>query len=217
MCRTFVAGPFYGSFLVLPGYRRYNFPVSKAICAGAFDVPGAARRALVQLARQTLEHCVRSGIGPLCDLETPALHSAGAFVTLRRKNGALRGCVGRLVSEKPLFETIAEMTRAAALEDPRFPPVTAAEAASLRISISLLSPIEAVDDPAMLQLGAHGLYIENGLSHGLLLPQVPVEQGWDVEEFLRQTCRKARLADDAWQQAGTRVACFTSRVIEEEP
>jgi len=141
----------------------------------------------------------------------------GAFVTLRRKDGALRGCVGSILPGEPLSVTVSEMTRAAALDDPRFPPVTSDEVADLRISISLVFPLARLEDPAMLRIGEHGLYIENGLRCGVLLPQVPVEQGWDSLEFLSQTCRKANLAENAWQEPETKISCFTTHVIEEEP
>ena len=186
--------------------------------ARVVDIPPDAGRALMQLARRTLAETARAENDTVGDIEHPVLRGSdfGAFVTLRRKDGALRGCVGRILAEEPLFKTIMEMTRAAALDDPRFPPVGAEEIADIRISISLVSPLSPLDDLAMLRIGEHGLYIENGFRRGVFLPQVPVEQGWDKQEFLSQTCRKANLAEDAWREPETRIACFTTQVIEEE-
>lgn len=193
--------------------------MTSTIPARVVGIPPDAGRALVQLARQTLAETANGEEGRVGDIAHAVLRGSdfGAFVTLRRKDGALRGCVGRILAEEPLFETIVEMTRAAALDDPRFSPVTAEEIADIRISISLVSPLSPMDDPTMLRIGEHGLYIENGLRRGVFLPQVPVEQGWDRQEFLNQTCRKANLAEDAWREPETRVACFTTQVIEEEP
>ena len=177
-------------------------------------------RPLVQLSRQTLESSTDGGSVPMGDVVGhPSLEGLdlGAFVTLRRGDGALRGCMGCILPEEPLPETVVQMTRAAALDDPRFAPVSRDEVADIRISISLVFPLAPLHDPALLRIGEHGLYIQNGLRRGVLLPQVPLEQGWDTLEFLSQTCLKAKLAEDAWREPETKVACFTTRVIEEEP
>jgi uncharacterized protein len=192
--------------------------VGDAICTTAVVIPADSGRKLVKLARRTLEGVIQGEKEDVQNPWDPILYGSdyGAFVTLW-KNGALRGCVGTLWPDDPLFETVAAMTRAAAQCDPRFSPVTSAELAEIRISVSLLSPLTPVDDPTMLRVGDHGLYVENGHKRGVLLPQVAVEQGWDMQEFLRQTCRKGHLAEDAWQKPDTKVACFTTHVIEEEP
>jgi len=184
----------------------------------AVDIPADTGRELVRLARRTLEGVIRGENEYVGDAPDSILQRSdyGAFVTLW-KNGSLRGCVGTLSPDDPLFETVAAMTKAAARSDSRFPPVTADELADIRISVSLLSPLTRVDDPTMLRVGDHGLCVENGHNRGVLLPQVAVEQGWDMQEFLRQTCRKGHLAEDAWRKPDTRVACFTTHVIEEEP
>lgn len=192
--------------------------MGEAICTTEVDIPADSGRELVQLARRTLERITRGEQEDVRDIRDPILYGSeyGAFVTLW-KNGALRGCIGTLWPDDPLFETVSAMTRAAAQRDPRFSPVTSNELAEIRISVSLLSPLTPVDDPMTLRVGDHGLYVENGHKRGVLLPQVAVEQGWDMQEFLRQTCRKGHLAEDAWQKPDTKVACFTTHVIEEEP
>jgi uncharacterized protein len=136
----------------------------------------------------------------------------GAFTTLYCR-GKLRGCVGYPGALLALFRTVIETARAAAFEDPRFPPVTLAEAGELAISISVLSTLTPIA-PDQIEVGRHGLVIAAGGRRGLLLPQVPVEHGWDRVTFLEQTCRKAGLPPDAWK-AGATVEAFNAEVFGE--
>ena len=122
---------------------------------------------------------------------------AGVFVTYS-KNGSLRGCIGTLRPVMPLREAVARMARSAALEDPRFPPISAEELPDIEFEISVLTPMQLVADPAGVRVGTDGLYIVSGQHSGVLLPQVPVEQAWSREEFLRAVCRKAGLPEDAY-------------------
>lgn len=175
----------------------------------------AQRRRLLQVARQSLRHAV--GLGPPADTHTddPVLRQpAGAFVTLK-KDGELRGCIGHIEAVGPLIETVAEMARAAALEDPRFYPVTAEEEPAIEIEISVLSPITPCPDLEAIEIGRHGLVVSQGPYRGLLLPQVPVEWGWDRETFLRRTCQKAGLAPDAYLR-GAKVHWFEAEVFGEK-
>ena len=136
----------------------------------------------------------------------------GAFTTLyaRRK---LRGCVGYPTALLSLHRTVMETARAAAFDDPRFVPVTLAEAPELLISISVLSPLRPILADA-IEVGRHGLLITDGVRRGLLLPQVPVEHGWDRITFLEQTCRKASLPLDAWcRSAQIKIEAFTAEVF----
>jgi AmmeMemoRadiSam system protein A len=138
-------------------------------------------------------------------------------VTLH-KHGRLRGCIGYIQALKPLRQAVAEMAVQAALHDPRFPPVTSDELPELHIEISVLSPLEAVADVSEIEVGTHGLVIEDGRSRGLLLPQVPVEYGWDRDTFLEHTCAKAGLPPDRWKAQGVTITKFTAEVFgEEEP
>lgn len=136
----------------------------------------------------------------------------GAFVTLK-KQGMLRGCIGSVVSDLPLRETIARMAQAAAFEDPRFPPLAEDEFAELEVDISVLGPVTQCDDVREIEVGRHGLIVRRGMQSGLLLPQVPVEWGWDRETFLSQTCRKAGLPEDAWKREGTQILWFEAEVF----
>ena len=146
-------------------------------------------------------------------LDPPSAHLAelrGAFTTLYYRGG-LRGCVGYVFPVTPLYRTVAETARGAAFDDSRFSPVTRDEAPELQISLSILSPTQLI--PAdQIEIGRHGLLISLGPYRGLLLPQVPVEHGWDRVTFLEQTCRKAGLPLDAWQ-TGARLEAFTAEVF----
>jgi uncharacterized protein len=149
---------------------------------------------------------------------TPSTHLAeprGVFTTLY-SSGRLRGCVGYPTALMPLYRAVTESARAAAFEDPRFPPVVLEEARKLKISVSVLSPLRPIL-PEQIEVGRHGLLISGGSGRGLLLPQVPVEHGWDRNVFLEQTCRKAGLPTDAWRN-GTKmeIEAFTAEVFSDE-
>ncbi|MFZ0800429.1 MAG: AmmeMemoRadiSam system protein A [Terriglobales bacterium] len=123
----------------------------------------------------------------------------------------LRGCVGYAVPIAPLYRAVAETARAAAFEDSRFLPVTEQEALKLEVSLSVLSLLFPIH-PEAVKVGRHGLIVSQGSRRGLLLPQVPVEHGWDRETFLEQTCRKAALPLDAWRKGAT-IEAFTAEVF----
>jgi AmmeMemoRadiSam system protein A len=168
---------------------------------------------LLALARETLERFLMTESLPLSRPDSDALRQErGAFVTLKRDD-ALRGCIGSLVGQRPLYLEVQRSAVMAALDDSRFPPVTADELSELDIEISVLGPLEPVADVTAIQVGIHGLLIVDENNQGVLLPQVPVEQGWDQDEFLVQICRKANLPDDAWQSS--QLYRFTAQVFEE--
>jgi len=136
----------------------------------------------------------------------------GAFVTLKR-NGQLRGCIGRIASSHPLYLTVSEMAEAAAFHDTRFPPLLLSECNDLDVEISVIGPITHCDDPSLVEVGKHGLIVRRKERQGLLLPQVPVEWEWDSETFLDQTCRKAGLPAEAWHDPETEIYWFEALVI----
>ena len=138
----------------------------------------------------------------------------GAFTTLYAK-GKLRGCVGYPTALLPLYRTVMETARAAAFDDPRFVAVTLAEAPVLKVSISVLSPLCPIAADAV-EVGRHGLLITGGSRRGLLLPQVPVEHGWDRVTFLEQTCAKAGLPHDAWHNPQIKLEAFTAEVFADD-
>jgi AmmeMemoRadiSam system protein A len=178
------------------------------------EYSAAEQRWLLQLAHATIRAAVTgSEVDSQSPVATPHLHqSRGAFVTLH-EDGQLRGCIGSITAYAPLDETVREMAIAAALEDPRFQPVTEAELGKLQLEISVLSPMFAIA-PEDVVVGRHGLMITHGGHRGLLLPQVPVEWGWNRETFLAQTCRKAGLPEDQWKK-GAKLEAFTAEVFGE--
>ncbi|MBN1411185.1 MAG: AmmeMemoRadiSam system protein A [Spirochaetales bacterium] len=139
----------------------------------------------------------------------------GAFVTLTL-NHNLRGCIGYVIAAKPLIETVKDVAVSAAFHDPRFSPVTKKEFDKLKIEISVLSPLEEIDDVNKIKVGVHGIVIRKGFASGLLLPQVATEYNWDLHTFLNQTCRKAGLKSDAWKEPGTRIEIFSAIVFNED-
>jgi len=170
---------------------------------------------LLKLARSAIISNFDDSVKPPQAPQSPILQEKrGAFVTLK-KNGRLRGCIGYIEAVKPLRETIFEMARAAAFKDYRFDPLKEEEIEDLSIEISVLSPVREVDDPSQVSVGEHGLIITRGANRGLLLPQVPIEWGWQREEFLAQTCVKAGLPGDSWKMPGTRLEAFTADVFSE--
>ena len=136
----------------------------------------------------------------------------GAFVTFSH-NGSLRGCIGSVVGQGPLYLTVARMARAAAFEDPRFPPITHEEFTAVDIEISIMGPITPCFTPEKIEIGRHGLLIRKGQHSGLLLPQVAPEWGWNREQFLEQTCMKAGLPPTSWKDSDAQLYWFEAYVF----
>ncbi len=136
----------------------------------------------------------------------------GIFVTIN-KHGNLRGCIGRIIGDQPLYLSCQQMARAAAIEDPRFPPVTVDELKDLEIEISILTPLQKLEKKEDIVIGRDGLLIRKGMYSGLLLPQVASEYGWDTDEFLAQTCHKAGLSSDALKSKDTEIYRFSAEVF----
>ncbi len=184
-----------------------------------FKLTEAEHGTLLKIARNTLERYLTDGsmiaIGPPeYDLTANLRTECGAFVTLT-KSGDLRGCIGYVLAVKPLYQAVSEMAVNAAVHDPRFYPVKKEELKDLRIEISVLSPLAACPDYRKVQVGKHGLLIRQGGRSGLLLPQVPVEWGWNRDEFLRQVCHKAGLPPDAYKAADAELFTFAAEVFHE--
>lgn len=171
------------------------------------------RQRLMRLARRALEARVLGRPGPAIDRGGALDWPRGAFVTIRC-HGALRGCLGRLEADVPLAETVAHLAAIVADSDPRFPPVSAADLPALTLEISVLTPEREVESVDEIEVGRHGVIVEDGARRGLLLPQVPLEVGWDRETFLAHTCLKASLPADAWRH-GARILVFEAQVFGE--
>ncbi len=184
-----------------------------------FTLSAEAKQKLLEIARKSVELAVREGKRYECPPPgIPVLEQErGAFVTLKKK-GRLRGCIGHTAPTKPLYLTVRDVAIFAALEDPRFPPVRKSELDKLEYEISVLSPLHHVLDIRRIRVGRDGLVVKRGAQEGLLLPQVPVEQHWDLKTFLRQTCLKAGLPPDAWRDEATDIFAFTAVVFgDQEP
>jgi AmmeMemoRadiSam system protein B/AmmeMemoRadiSam system protein A len=172
------------------------------------------RQTLLALARLALSENLRTGRVPGYHTEDPALtRLAGAFVTLKQR-GELRGCIGRLRADTPLYRVVPEMAASAATADPRFPPLKIEELSQVEIEIAVLSPLRRVTDPQQIQVGTHGLLIVKGGRQGVLLPQVPIEEGWDRQAFLEGLCSKAGLSAGCWRE-GASLYAFTAVAFRE--
>jgi len=168
---------------------------------------------LKEIARKSVEAAVtRKEIPEVKKISKKLKEPYGIFVTLN-KHGNLRGCIGRIIGDQPLYLSCQQMAKAAALEDPRFPAVTEDELPDLEIEISVLTPLERVKDFNQIVIGRDGLLIRKGYYSGLLLPQVAAEYAWTVEEFLEQTCHKAGLPSNAYKSKDAEIYKFSAEVF----
>lgn len=175
------------------------------------------RKRLLILARQSIEHYLKTGKKlEVSETDSTLTKKNGAFVTLH-EHGQLRGCIGNLIGNQPLYLTIRDMAVEAAVGDPRFPPLTLSELKDIDIEISVLSELERINDPLSIELGVHGVLIKRGFHSGVFLPQVATETGWSREEFLSYLCsHKAGLSADAWKDKVTEIYVFTAEVFSEK-
>ncbi len=147
--------------------------------------------------------------------------SSGVFVTLNKQN-SLRGCIGYPIPVKKLSDGLIDAAISAATQDTRFSPVSFDELDKITFEVTVLTPPveikvkEYADYLKEIQVGRDGLIVENSYSSGLLLPQVPMEYGWNVEEFLEYTCQKAGLGKDAWKDKDTKISRFEGVIFKEE-
>jgi uncharacterized protein (TIGR00296 family) len=179
---------------------------------------------LVKLARRTVEEYFRIKSEESQELPSRRLERPGAaFVTVEKyANGvrSLRGCIGYIKPVKPLYLTVKEVALQAAFNDPRFPPIKKEEINNVTFEVSVLSEMEKAPTDRegrkkFVKIGRDGLMVAYGLFSGLLLPQVPVEYGWSVEEFLSETCVKAGLPWDCWFNSNVEVYRFRARIWRE--
>ncbi len=172
------------------------------------------RRALLSLARETIARFLSTQMVPLARGFSPAaMAPRGVFVTLK-KRGNLRGCIGRMIPDRPLAVLVGTMALQSAFEDPRFNPVTAEEVPTLEIEISVLTPMRPVASPEEIVVGRDGVLLRKGGRSAVFLPQVAPEQGWGRDEMLDQLCLKAGLPSGAWRQ-GARFETFQAVVFSE--
>ncbi len=174
----------------------------------------AEQSQLLKIAREAIVDAVTGRSSrPKATANGSLLLKRGCFVTLHQ-HSRLRGCIGTFSADRPLHAAVREMAVSAATRDPRFYPVSADEIEGIRLEISVLSPLKKIDSVDEIQVGVHGLYIEKNFFHGVLLPQVATEQGWDRTTFLSQTCLKAGLDKDAWQSEAD-IYVFSAQVFGE--
>jgi AmmeMemoRadiSam system protein A len=171
------------------------------------------QRRLLVLARRALDARVRRLPAPDPDRGGALDALANAFVTIHNR-GELRGCLGRLDARAPLAETIALLAASVSDSDPRFDPVSLLELPDIDIEISVLTPEWAIETIEEIELGRHGVIVEQDARRGLLLPQVAVEHQWDRETLVSYTCLKADLPGDAWRR-GAQLFVFEAQVFSE--
>ncbi len=174
------------------------------------------KKILLNIARKSIESAITYTPDKQVQIKvtSSALNEkSGAFVTLKT-HGKLRGCIGRMVSDIPLHKLVSEMAVSSATDDPRFTKLQPSELKDTEIVISVLTPLQKIDNPLELELGRHGIYIKKDSRSGCFLPQVAIDTGWAKEEFLSQCCRtKAGLPSNAWKSKDTDVYIFTSEII----
>jgi len=175
------------------------------------------RKRLLEIARKSIEAYLKTGKRlELTESDPLLLKEMGSFVTLH-KHGDLRGCIGNLIGDKPLYLMVRDMAVESAMNDPRFSPVQLTELENIEIEISVLSPLERINDPDKIKLGVHGVLVRRGFNSGVFLPQVATETGWSKEEFLSNLCaHKAGLSSSAWKDKSTEFYIFTAEVFSEK-
>ena len=175
----------------------------------------------VNFARKIIDNFVKNQQIPDDELNDKFNESQGAFVTIHTyPSNELRGCIGIPLPVMPLKQAIVEGAKSAT-RDPRFPPLQIEELENIIIEVTILTKPEqiVVDDPkeylSNIEIGRDGLIVEQGFFKGLLLPQVPIEQKWDKEDFLSHTCMKAGLMPDAWFEKETKISKFSGQIFTE--
>ncbi len=172
---------------------------------------------LLWLARAAVQAAVRPGEAPEIDpggLPRALREPAGAFVTLTEA-GHLRGCLGRMDPDRPLWRNVIDAAGAVPVADHRFPPVAVGELDRIAIEVTVVSAPTPIEGPTEFQPDRDGIVVERGRRRAVLLPQVARERGWDRETTLAAVCEKAGLGPLDWTRPGTRLAVFASHEARE--
>jgi len=173
------------------------------------------QKELLKVAREAIVSYVSTGNIPVIEKTSKGLNlEVGCFVTIKQA-GQLRGCIGNFVSDRPLYELVQEMAVSAATRDPRFYPMKQQDLTDFDLDISVLSPLRLAESVDEIVVGTHGIYIVKGSYRGVLLPQVATEYGWDRDTFLKHTCQKAGLPENAWQKE-CEIYLFSAQVFGEK-
>ncbi len=173
---------------------------------------GEEKSLLKRIAKNAIEETLLDAKEEPLQVPERLREKRGAFVCLKTR-GELKGCIGYIRGTMPLDTTVRQMAREAAFNDPRFAPLDRSEWKDTEIEISVLTPMKRISDVEEIQVGVHGIYIEQGFHSGLLLPQVAVENDWDRTTFLEYTCMKAGLPRDAWRSRSTNIYIFSADVF----
>lgn len=174
------------------------------------------KRILLQIARKSIEEEFgKTTVNLNQDFPETLNLKCGVFATLSIDD-ELRGCIGYIIGDKPLYELVYIVAKKSAFEDPRFYPLTEEELDEIEIEISVLSPPKRIQSIDEIKIGEHGLIIQKGPFHGLLLPQVATKYNWTVKEFLEHTCLKAGLSKTEWKDPNTKIEIFTADVFSEK-
>ena len=170
------------------------------------------RQLLIDVAKEAIKSHLNGEykLKSITDVALMATH--GVFVTLHLEN-KLRGCMGHVVSNTPLYHEVQVVSLKSAFEDPRFKPVGKEEVESIQIEISVISPFEKINSPNEVNIGVHGLVLQNGGRSGLFLPQVPIEQGWNLTTYVTELCRKAQCPISVLDEPKTELFRFTAEVF----
>lgn len=180
-----------------------------------FSLTKNEKQILLLTARESITSLLEKRAPNYPEPTTVLKEELGSFVTLHI-NGQLRGCIGHMLPLRALIEDIKVLAKESAFHDPRFPSLSLKELEHIDIEISVLSPLET-SSPERIIVGKHGIIMKNGYNSGVLLPQVPTEQGWNREEFLSNTCRKSGMREDCWKDPKTQIETFTAVIFGENP
>jgi MEMO1 family protein len=210
------SGDVTGDHTRVVGYGAVAFGKAERprIAKQRFSLSAHEKKDLLLLARKSVEYAVREKkiYVPAATASESLNQDRGAFLTLKVPGG-VRGCVGYTSAIKPLYLTVRDTAILAAMRDPRIQPVSVSELGRLEYEISVLSPMRHVLDIRQIKVGRDGLLIKKGDHEGLLLPQVGVEERWDRQRFLDETCVKAGMRADCWKDDDTDIFMFTAFVF----
>ncbi len=206
----------YGEKTRVVGY--YALSVLKKAANDSF-LKDSDKKALLLIARNAIHTFLAGSLSPsyeIASLSPALLNKAGVFVTLKKGN-KLRGCIGHFKAEIPLYKTVQQMAIASATHDTRFDAVTSDELELLDIEISVLTPMQKIENVKNIRLGTDGIYIKKGSRSGTFLPQVASETGWNLEEFLGHCARdKAGIGWNGWQDEDSEIYVYQAVLFGEK-
>jgi len=217
-----ITGDKYSSHIV--GYSSIVFPESESGIQkkeaetehGVYSIE--EKQYLLELARKSIKFYLENGkrLQPDKPDDKKLTEERAVFVTLN-EFGNLRGCIGQMHAQMPLYKAISEMAVSAACEDPRFPKVKEKELTDINIEISVLTSMERITDWKQIRMGIDGVWIKKGWQSGVFLPQVATETGWDRVTFLENLCaHKAGLKRDAYKDPSTEIYIYQVEKFSEK-